>query len=497
HLPPASGAVPPELASYTATASQSDSVLALALGGSTADPATLARIAAVRTAPGTAAADAEAVLGRVREQVDEALALAAAGRHEDASAMAFDSYMTFEQVERDVRAKNPSLADGLETAFATLRTRTAGGATAAELDGVCATLFAGLENAQRALGDTLSPTSLFVQSLVLLLREGLEAILIVGALLTFLVKSGAAHRRRHIHLGVAAALVASLVTAVLLETVIHLSPARREVIEGLTMVVAAGVLFYVSYWLLSKVEVVRWTHFVKSKVHDAVTSGSAFALASAAFLAVYREGFETVLFYKALVLAGAPGQTLVPVVAGIVLGSVLLGLVYLGINRFGVKIPLKPFFALTGAFLYYMAFVFAGRGVAELQEGGLIPTTVLPWAPRIPALGIYPTLESLLAQGLLLALFVGALAWTFLVAPRRMRVTSVLVPDPAERPAPAPVAVDPAVVEGVAVAAADARTEMVRSLERMEGDLAALRAEVERMRDQVKRGSDAPGSSRR
>ena len=134
--------------------------------------------------------------------------------------------------------------------------------------------------------------------------------------MTFLVKMGASHRKRDIHIGVGAAVGASLLTAVALETIFVLSPAHREALEGATMVVATVVLFYVSYWLLSKMEVVKWNHFVKSKVQDALDSGSALALASAAFLAVYREGFETVLFYKALFVAGTAGGAM-PVVAGI------------------------------------------------------------------------------------------------------------------------------------------------------------------------------------
>ena len=282
-----------------------------------------------------------------------------------------------------------------------------------------------LENAERTLGDTLSATSLFIQSFFLLVREGLEAILIIGALLTFLAKTGAQDRKRDIHVGVGAAVLASLFTAVLLETVFQVTPAKREVLEGAVMLTASAVLFYVSYWLLSKIEVARWNQFVRSRVQDAVTSGSALALATAAFLAVYREGFETVLFYKALVLAGPAGNTFVPVTAGIALGSLVLVAVYYAINRFGVRLPLKPFFAVTGLFLYYMAFLFAGRGIAELQEGGIIATTVLPWAPRIPALGIYPTVESLVAQGVLAALLLGALVWSFLLAPRRRVETPV------------------------------------------------------------------------
>lgn len=428
-LPEPAGQVPPALASFPTTARLSDVQVAASLGLDADEAATPARVAAVRHAePEDLRVLAAATLGDVRGRIDESLRLAGTGRHEEASARAFDAYMAFEGVERDVRTKNPSLATDLEAAFAALRIRSAGGATPGELAGIRATLLGGLEKAERTLGDTLTPRSLFLQSFVLLLREGLEAILIIGALLTFLAKTGAHHRKRDIHVGVGAALVASLVTALVIETVFQISPARQEVLEGITMLAASVVLFYVSYWLLSKIEVARWTDFVRSKVHDAVTSGSALALASAAFLAVYREGFETVLFYKALVLAGTPGQTLVPVAGGMVLGAVVLTVIYVAINRFGVRIPLKPFFALTGGFLYYMAFVFAGRGIAELQEGGLIATTVLPWAPRIPALGIYPTAESLGLQLVLVVLLSGALVWSFLIVPSRRRVPATPPP---------------------------------------------------------------------
>ncbi|HWN18541.1 MAG TPA: FTR1 family protein [Gemmatimonadales bacterium] len=418
-LPSPSGEVPPALHSFPVTGKMSDAELLGALPTKDTSAAALARVAAIRSAQPDATANATAqAFDQVRRQLESTYVLARKG-DSSANTSAFDAYMTFEQVERGVRAKDPQLAAELEGHFAELRGHVAGGAAAPKLNSVQQQLALGLEQAERLLGDSLSPANLFFQSFVIMLREGLEAILIVGALMTFLVKMGASHRKRDINLGVATAVGASLVTAFAIETVFHLTPARQEVLEGATMVVAAVVLFYVSYWLLSKMEVVKWNHFVKSKVNDALTSGSSLALASAAFLAVYREGFETVLFYKALFLTGGPGGSSMPIVAGILLGTAVLVVVYVAISRFGVRLPLRPFFGVTSAFLYYMAFVFAGKAVAELQGGDVLPTTIVDWAPRMPALGIYPTVESLLAQGVLVILLLVALVWTFLLQPRR------------------------------------------------------------------------------
>jgi len=408
--------VPASLRSFEATGRLSDIALMKALPDTGA--AALARVAAIRSAQPDATASATArIFDQVRSQLDSTYALARRG-DSSAGTSAFDAYMTFEQVERGVRSNNAGLATQLEGDFAALRAAVAKGANPSELDALQRKLTSGLEKAELSVGGNLSSANLFVQSFVIMLREGLEAILIVGALMTFLVKMGASHRKKDIHIGVGAALAASVATAVAVETIFHVTPANQELLEGFTMAVAALVLFYVSYWLLSKMEVVKWNHFVKSKVNDALTSGSSLALASAAFLAVYREGCETVLFYKALFLTGGNSSGM-PVATGILAGSAVLVGVYIAISRFGVRLPLKPFFGLTSAFLYYMAFVFAGKGIAELQAGGLLPTNMLQWAPRVPALGIYPTIESVVAQGVLLVLLFGALIWTFLIQPQR------------------------------------------------------------------------------
>ena len=411
------GEVPAALRNFATTARLTDSAVLTALGPD-ASPGLLAAVRAFQPLREDLAVNA-AVFVEVNARIRRAIDLANAARHEEAVSTAFDAYLEFEKVETIVRAKNPDLAATLESAFATLRARVAGGAAPAELLNVQRDLGAALEKAERVVSDRISPFNLFLQSLVIMLREGLEAILIIGALIAFLVKAGAGHRKRDIHIGVGAAIVMSLVTAVLLETVFALTKAHQEALEGATMILAVGVLFYVSYWLLSKMEVTKWTSYVKQRMQVAVTGGSAFALASAAFLAVYREGFETVLFYKALfVEGGSLGETFLPVTAGIVLGGALLALVYIAINRWGVKLPLKPFFGFTSAFLYYMAFVFAGKGVAELQEGKLLPTTYLLGWPRLDGLGIYPTVETMAAQGVLVFFALVALVFVFGISRR-------------------------------------------------------------------------------
>ncbi len=349
-----------------------------------------------------------AVFAAVRRQLDSAVSL-------KSDKIAFDAYLTFEQVETQVRAHNAGLAARLEAEFARLRQQaaTAGGAGGGDLPGIERELLADLEHAERLVTDKGSPANLLVSSFLLLVREGFEAILIVAALMTFLTKAGAPERRRDVARGAWAALGASVVTAVIFELLVHERAGQREAFEGFTMLLATVVLFYVSYWLLSKVGADKWNAFLKSKMQAALTSGSALALASVAFLAVYREGMETILFYKALLASGGVGGA-GAVAGGVALGAVALTVLYVAIMRLGLRLPMKLFFAVTGLLLYYMAFVFAGKGIAELQEGRIVGTTVIPslqWL-RLPALGIYPTVQSLTIQGVLLVLAMLALAFT-------------------------------------------------------------------------------------
>ncbi|HEY2824610.1 MAG TPA: FTR1 family protein [Gemmatimonadales bacterium] len=359
------------------------------------------------------------VIDRARARFATASALAGRGSRDKAGAVAMDGYLEFERIETAVSARDAKLTKDVERTFAAWRSSLVSDSAAsvgerqAALDSALTAALAPL------IGSTTAPV-LFSQSLIIMVREGLEAMLIVAALTALLAKAGAPEKKKEIGWGVLAALLASLGTAALLAAAIRHSAAQREGLEGVTMLVAALVLFWVSYWLVSKMEIKKWQAFVGQQLKKAVSQGGGFALAAVAFLAVYREGFETVLFYAALFAAadGVPAGTSA-IAAGIGLGFGILCVVYVIIQRYGMRLPLKPFFAVTSALLYTMAFSFAGQGIADLQEAGWVGTTTLPWAPSVPVLGIFPTLQALLVQTLLLGAVLLALAWVFWLAPRR------------------------------------------------------------------------------
>ncbi len=257
-------------------------------------------------------------------------------------------------------------------------------------------------------------------ALVIILREGLEAILIISALVAYLLRTGRKDSVRFIYYGCVAALAASVVTAVLFRSVVSLSGADREALEGLTMLVATAVLFYVSYWLISKMEVERWHHYIRRKMDTALSRTSLLALSSAAFLAVYREGAETILFYEALYSSAQSGEA---ILAGFGAGAVALAVVFILVRRYSVRIPVRPFFAVTSALLYYLAFSFAGKGIKELQEAGWLSYTEIEWLPHIELFGIYPSKEGLVLQTLLLAALLLAMGY-WLVTRRRTGPTT-------------------------------------------------------------------------
>ncbi|MBE0590940.1 MAG: FTR1 family protein [Gemmatimonadales bacterium] len=411
------------------TAPLSDDSLALLLAGmldqdldsAAATAATaFARVAAAREYLG---ADRELAALRVTERtavlLDRAVVSAAAGAFDEATQLALDAYLTFEGIETAVRARNGGAAREVEHAFTRFRGTLRPAVTAADRQAASNEVHASMRSAVEMLAERASVPALLGQSLVILVREGLEAILIVGALGAFLVRVGASERKSDLALGVGAAVLASVATAGLLVAGFRAAATHQEVLEGLTMVAAALVLFWVSYWLVSKIEMRRWQEFVRTRMLTALRSRRSRALAGVAFLAVYREGFETVLFYAALVTSTDGGAaSLAAVTGGIGVGAFVLALVYYAMQRWGVRLPLKPFFGVTSALLYCMAFSFAGQGVAALQAAGIVPATPLAWLPAVPALGIFPTFQTFVSQLVLALALVGALTWVFWLEPR-------------------------------------------------------------------------------
>jgi high-affinity iron transporter len=358
----------------------------------------------VTAAPGAAAAHSVLAL------LDSALEFAKNGQTADAGDRAFDAYIAFEPLETPARARQPGLVASMERHFADFKGALRG-KDLSVAEKARAAIALDLPRVVELTRPTGSGLEAFFQSFLIILREGFEAILVIGAVVAFLIKTGNRNRLKSIWLGIVLGLVASGVMVVVLKTVFSHLPTSSEVMEGATLLIAVGVLFSVSYWLISKVEAAKWQKFIREKVSTALDHGGGKALALVAFLAVFREGAETALFYQALF---SEGNVAIPLSLGIVAGFVALTIIFTLFYKYGVKIPMRPFFTITSILLYYMAFVFLGKGIRELQEGNVIPITVMPSMPSMPSLGVFPSLETSVPQMILLMLFIFMIVKTFM-----------------------------------------------------------------------------------
>jgi high-affinity iron transporter len=257
-------------------------------------------------------------------------------------------------------------------------------------------------------------SSAFIQSAVILLREGLEAMLVIAALAGYLTRAGAHNRINALYGGALAAVGASIVAAWLF-AVLN-SGEHSDILEGVIILAAAGLMLYVSGWLMVKQDPRGWQEYLSAKADGALAQDTVWAVAALAFLAVFREGAETVLFINAL--ATAEGGWSAALFAG--LGAATLGLVVLFyfINLIARKLPLRPLFIVTSAFLFAMAIKFIGEAVQEFQEQAMVPVTQLKGAGWLAAIGLNSTVEALSIQ-LLVILF--ALA-TYSVFQRNARL---------------------------------------------------------------------------
>jgi high-affinity iron transporter len=356
-----------------------------------------------------------------RKLVREAGELYASGQREKAYQKAVDAYIDgYELAEPALFAKDASFGRAVEGLFTQYRNAIKLGVTVEEVQKRQREIESKLDQASEMLqsADGYSGIYFFINSALIILREGLEATLVLAAILAMLKVMGATHAVRYIHLGWILALIAGGLTWVATQTVLTVSGQNRESMEGFISVFAAVALFYVGYWLHTRSEAKKWQNFIHDKVQNVVDGKKILGLVGISFFAVYREAFEVVLFYQALWLQSANDHHLI--LWGFIAGLAVLVVLTVGILKLGLKMPLKYFFGVTGTFLYIIAFIFAGNGIKELQAAGWMPTTPTAFPPQIPLLGIYPTLESLAAQALMLCAF---FATSFWMASQRRKTT--------------------------------------------------------------------------
>lgn len=311
-------------------------------------------------------------------------------------------------MENAVGARDANFKTELEGHFTKIVGLMNAGKDVASIQQEIAAFSAGLDKALELLGGNQGGIALFFFSLTIILREGLEALLIVAAVIAYIHKSGHGDKQKVINNSVWWALGASVITALLFQWLLTNAAAGREILEGVTMLVATVMLFGMSYWLLSKVEAQHWKAYLQKKIGTSLSQGSLIGLWLTSFLAVYREGAETVLFYFALAADAKTALDYGYLFGGLAVGIVILAVVYLIMRYSVVRLPLKPFFIFTGIFMYLMAFIFAGKGVAELIEGKAFTPTLIGDGTLFPKwmgdwLGIMPYRETLLPQLILLA----------------------------------------------------------------------------------------------
>ncbi|MDY2795951.1 MAG: FTR1 family protein [[Pasteurella] aerogenes] len=356
------------------------------------------------------------VTTEINQRIQQAIQFAAQGKNQKAMLAVQDTYFdVFESsgMENKVGSRDSDLKLELEGYFTRLVSLMKANENSEKLQQQASALANKLSQTVEMLQGSgqQNDWSMFLYSLLIITREGLEALLIVAAIVAYLVKNHHQDKLPVIRQSVYVALVASVITAGLFQLIFANSGASRELLEGFTMILAVIMLFMMSYWLLSKVEAQNWKRYLEGKLSLALTTGSLIGLWLTSFLAVYREGAETVLFYYALVGDATSAVSYFYLLAGLAVGVILLTICYFIMRYSIVKLPLKPFFMFTGSFMYLMAFVFAGKSVLELIEGKLFQPTLLANIPEISWLGIYPYLETLVPQVILVVAAIFALIY--------------------------------------------------------------------------------------
>lgn len=362
----------------------------------------------------------------IRERLEETLFHYSRGEIQSAHASARSAYLdSYEFVEIPLRAIDPDFTLEVEYQFATLRNLIKQEASQEEIQEVIIGIRRNLDESERIVSGigTLAPSIAFTSSFAIIFREGLESVLILGAITTYLEASRNNQFKKYIYYGVITAFVATAVTWIIASYIIEISGANRELIEAIAALSATAVLFYVSFWVLNKIEHKKWMEFVKAKVWQATTTGSVMVFVLLSFFTVYREGFETVLFYQAM--SGFAKYMEIYVGLGFIVGMIsLLGLYYV-MRKLGRKLPLRVLFGLTMGVGAYLSIAFLGNAIRELQIIEIVPYTgLIGIIPRLDInlammTGIYPTLETIIAQVILLGVYLTASSYILILRPRK------------------------------------------------------------------------------
>ena len=355
--------------------------------------------------------DSDSALLQAQNKLDSSLGLYRDGQVKQAYSAALSAYLDgFELAESSVAAVDRELKNTIEARMLDYRQFIKQGAPLDKISAEHTEISQLLDRAIAGLEETtLSPSVGFAGSLAILLREGLEAILVLAAIAAVLIRSGRRDALRYLHFGWIAALLLGVATWSVSAYLLQISGAGRELTEGVTALLATAVLLYVGFWLHGKTHAQRWRDFVQDKLQKAMQGPRGlWLLAGVAFLAVYREVFETVLFYQALWLQASKETEpyLWLGIATAAAGLLLLGWLFL---RTSLRLPLKTFFAINAGIMLVLAVTFAGHGIAALQEAGVLPIDKVPFL-RLELLGIYPTAETLMMQFAVLLLIV-AVFW--------------------------------------------------------------------------------------
>ena len=331
---------------------------------------------------------------------------ARAGDHKAAYKAALSAYLDgFELAEPSLVIIDKTLKLKVEKEMIAFREFSKVG-DVAQLERVQITLVDLLNESKNVISSTqMSPAAAFTGSFIILLREGVEAILVLAAIMAALIKTGRREAVKYIHAGWVSAVVLGVITWWVAENLISISGASREVTEGAAALFAAAILVYVGFWLHSASNSKQWKKFIEHKIDNAMENSTLWVLATVSFIAVYREMFETVLFYQAMWVQIDSSSSQQGFLLGVIAALALLLILAFVVMRVGTRLPIKQFFQINAVLLFILAVIFAGQGIAAFQEAGMIASSMINF-PKVEMLGIYPTLQSLGLQ--LFVLFLGA-----------------------------------------------------------------------------------------